>query len=117
MVARGANSPGQRPCRRVNADHADPVRPAEARAFIDEVVRTGLMLTDMLSNLLEALPEDAFPGEEPADVLLGMLAGSIHPVTVAAGRQTVESAMALLGAVSDKAREDLRAAAELARRA
>ncbi len=37
--------------------HADPVH-----VFVVEVLRTGLMLTDLMADLIEITPEDAFPG-------------------------------------------------------
>jgi hypothetical protein len=85
------------------------------RAFVEEVLRTGLMLTDVLSLLLDELPEDAFPGESPGEALLEMLVGTIRPAADAAGAQTVRRATALLGAMCDRTMADLRAAAELAR--
>jgi hypothetical protein len=86
------------------------------RAFVMELLRTGLMLTDGLAGLIEDLPEDAYPGEDTGDVVVGMLVGSLLPVTAAAGGRTVEQAIALLGATADKYRADLRAALEVARR-
>ena len=88
----------------------------EVRFFVEEVVRVSLALHDVLASLLESLPDDAFPGEDNADVLLGMLAGSVMPVAEAAGGQVLREATALVGAVYDKTVEDLRTAAELARR-
>jgi len=95
-----------------------PIRPPadiNARAFVEELLRTGLTLVDLLSGLLEDLPEDAFPGEEPGEVLIEMLAGSVAPAIEAAGPRAVEQATALLGAVSDRTLADLRLAAERAR--
>jgi hypothetical protein len=85
-----------------------------AGAFVENVVRTGVVLTDLLSNLLDELPDDAFPGEEPGEVLLEMLVGSVRPVVDAAGESTVHECGALLAALVDKALADLRAAAQLA---
>lgn len=100
-------TPQPHPC----ADDRDQVR-----EFVETVLRTGFMLTDLLGNILDALPEDAFPGESPAEVLVEMLTGSIRPVADAAGPHAVLDATALLGAMGDRTLEDLRAAAELARR-
>ena len=75
------------------------------------------MLSDLLAGLLEDLPDDAFPGENPGEVLVEMLAGTALPVTEAAGGQTVRQATNLLGAVADRTLSDLRAALDLARRA
>ncbi|MBJ7330292.1 MAG: hypothetical protein JHC95_10365 [Solirubrobacteraceae bacterium] len=88
----------------------------DVRAFVETVLRTGFMLTDLLANILDLLPEDAFPGESPGEVLVEMLTGSLRPVTDAAGPYVLSEATALLGAMSDRTLLDLRAAAELARR-
>ena len=84
------------------------------RALVEEVLRTGIMLADVLSGLLDDLPGDAFPGEEPAAVLTEMLVGSLRPVTDAAGSQTVAQATALIGAIADRVVSDLRAAMDAA---
>lgn len=86
----------------------------ETRAFIEQLLRTGLMLTDLLSELLEQLPDDAFPGQEPGVVLIDMLIGTSRPVADAAGEQAVRAATALLGAVGDRTLSDLRVALDLA---
>ena len=104
------------------APYGDVRRPAprpadgDGRAFVEELLLTGLTLGDLLSGLLDELPEDAFPGEEPADVLVQMLAGSVAPVLEAAGPQTVQGVTALLGAIRDRAMADLRLPAERAQR-
>jgi hypothetical protein len=89
---------------------------ADVRGFVEEIVRTGLLLSDLLSRLLDDLPEDAFPGEDRVEVLLEMLTGTVFPAASAAGPATVRQARALLGAVSDRVIEDLRAAVDLASR-
>jgi hypothetical protein len=86
----------------------------DVHEFVEQVLRTGLMLVDVLSGLLDDLPEDAFPGEDPAEALLEMLVATIRPAADAAGVETVRQATALLGAVSDRTVSDLRAASELA---
>jgi hypothetical protein len=82
--------------------------------FVEELLRTGIMLSDLLANLLESIPEDAFPGESNGDVVLEMLIGTIRPVARAAGRESVLSATALI--VDSRARtlKDLQRAADLA---
>jgi hypothetical protein len=85
------------------------------RALVHEVLRTGLMLTDVLAGIVEDDPEDAFPGEEPAAVLVEMVVGSMRPVAEAAGPRVVDDTMALLGAIADRFVGDLEKALELAR--
>jgi hypothetical protein len=81
-----------------------------ARGFVEEVLRTGLLLSTLIGDLLEDMPDDAFPGESTADVLVQMLTGSVRPALEAAGERTLEEATALLGAMSDRALCDLKAA-------
>ena len=85
------------------------------RELVEEIVRTGLMITGVLEDLLEEMPDDAFPGENEAEVLLDMLTGTIEPATAAAGADIVVELIALLGAMSDRVLADLQAAAILAR--
>ena len=94
----------------------DPAYDEDVRGFVEEIVRTGLILSDLLSRLLDDLPDDAFPGEDRVEVLLEMLTGTILPAASAAGPAPVRQARALLGAVSDRVMEDLRAALDLASR-
>jgi hypothetical protein len=88
----------------------------EAREFVEEMLRTGLAITDLASSLVEILPDDAYPGEEPAEVIVQMLSGSLQPAVEAAGPEAVRQAMALLGAAYDRAVADLQTAAALSRR-
>jgi hypothetical protein len=87
-----------------------------ALAFVEEVLRTGLMLVELLEELLEELPQDAWPGEEPGAVLLEMMAGSFSPAAAAAGQAGLRQATALVGALGDRTLADLRTAADRAAR-
>jgi hypothetical protein len=87
-----------------------------AQALIEELLVTALGLGAVLSSLLEEMPEDAFPGEDSAAVLLEMVVGSSRPAAEAAGEMQCWEASALIGAVRDRVLTDLRAAAEVARR-
>lgn len=84
------------------------------RMLVEELLRTGLGLCDALGSLLDDLPEDAFPGEDNAAVLIEMVVGSSRPAISAAGEADCRKAVALLGAVRDRVICDLRGAAELA---
>jgi hypothetical protein len=86
----------------------------DVRAFIDQALRTGLMLGAVVGDLLDELPEDAFAGEDHVDVLFEMLVGTAAPVAAAAGGAEVRAATALLGAVSDRVLADLHDAMRLA---
>jgi hypothetical protein len=83
------------------------------RAFVDEVLRTGFMLIDVLSTLIKGVGEQT--GEESAELVVGCLAGSLVPVVEAAGPECVDHCTALLGALADKTRDDLHRALEIAR--
>jgi hypothetical protein len=94
-----------------------PVNPLETddfvSAFVWQCLRTGLMLEGLLANMLEELPEDAFPGEHNAEVMIEMLTGTIRPVAEAAGEGAVWDAIELLRDASEKVIADLRAALAL----
>lgn len=84
-----------------------------ARALIEELLRTGFAFTDLLSTLIEDLPDDAFPGEDKAAVVVEMVVGSCLPAVQAAGSAECRAATALIGAVWQRVVDDLRAALAL----
>ena len=88
--------------------------PDDVRALTDQALRTGTMLSRLVGDLLDGLPEDPFPGEDELEVLFEMLVGTMMPVADAAGVEAVRGATALLGAMGDRVLADLRAAMELA---
>ena len=91
------------------------VAPDEVRGLVSEVLSVGLALTDLLATLIEELPDDAYPGENPAEVVIQMVTGSLQPVADSAGERAVREATALVGAVFDRVIADLKEAARLAR--
>lgn len=88
----------------------------DVHALTMAVLRTGVMLSNLLADLLESLPEDAFPGENHGEVLIEMVSGTVTPVVNAAGLDTVRDAIALLEAFSERVVEHLSAALALAQR-
>ncbi len=86
-----------------------------ARELVEEVLRTGLALTDALGFLIDALPPDAFRGEDSGEVLIEMTAGSCADAVESAGETQCRETIALLTALRECFLRDLRAAAELAR--
>jgi len=94
---------------------AAPLDLETTRELVEEVLRTALTLEDVISTLLEELPAAAFPGEDPALVLLEMVVGSVHPAASAAGARDCRTATALVGAIRERVIADLRTAAELAK--
>ncbi|HXF32533.1 MAG TPA: hypothetical protein VN522_13540 [Solirubrobacterales bacterium] len=83
--------------------------------LVEEVLRTALALEDVISGLLDELPAGAFPGEDPARVLMEMIVGSVHPAAAVAGNRECRSAIALVVAIRERVLADLRTAAELAK--
>lgn len=60
---------------------------AIARSLIEELVRTSFSLADVLSSLIEDLPDESFPGEDNADVLMRWSPARAAPsLTPQAGR-------------------------------
>jgi hypothetical protein len=86
----------------------------DVQEFIEELLRTGLALFDLLSSFVEELPEDAFPGEDSAEVLIEMVAGTCRPALRRAGESDCRVATALIRTVWERVMADLRAAAALA---
>ena len=113
-VKTGGTFRGRSAWEEINGPSLDSDHYANARHFLGELLRSGLVMLDLFDNLLDGLSDDAFPGEDPAEVLLEMIAGTITPAIDAAGEDTVRAAVALLGAVCDRTVSDLRAAADLA---
>lgn len=109
----GGEDGGPPACARVIPD-ADTRCLAAAEELVEELLRTSFSLAGVLSTLLEGLPEDAFPGEQPEAVLIEMVAGSSLPAVEAAGIAACHAAADLVAAVRERVVEDLRAAAMLA---
>jgi hypothetical protein len=93
-----------------------PVRGLELEAtrdLVEEIFRTAMVLENVVLGLLDDLPADAFPGEDPDRVLLEMVVGSSHPATTAAGPRDTRTATALVVAIRERVLADLHAAANL----
>jgi hypothetical protein len=83
-----------------------------AGQLLEEVMLTAVALEDILTTLLEELPEDAFPGRENAAVLFEMVAGAVSPAVAAAGEEEGRVAIALVAAIRERVLADLLAASE-----
>ena len=88
-------------------------QPDAVDEFIEELLRSGLSLLDLLGSLLEEMPPDAFPGEDSAKVMLEMVAGTCRPALAAAGEADCRVATALVRTVWESVMADLRAAVAL----
>ncbi len=94
---------------------ADRAGKADAgQVLIEELLRTAFTLSEVMGTLLEDLPENVFPGEDSAAVLIEMVVGTCRPAIDAAGEPDCWAASALIAAVRDRVLNDLRAAAKLA---
>jgi hypothetical protein len=84
-----------------------------ARALIEEVLCTAFSLGSVYAPLLAALPENAFPGEDPGLVLIEMLAGSSLQAAQAVDKANWRSLTTLVKAVREAVLDDLHTAARL----
>ena len=85
-------------------------------SFVLELLRTGCMLTDIVADLVEELPKESYPGEEPAAVVIEMLCGTIATALVFADRRDVRRATGLIGLAAARTLEHLQLACDLSRR-
>jgi hypothetical protein len=90
--------------------------PDHVTAFTEELLRTGLMLSELGSNLAESLPADAYPGEEPGAVVIEMVAGTIRTALGAVDGQDLARATELIAEARDRVLEHLQLALALSRR-
>jgi hypothetical protein len=97
--------------RRRDSHRREAVDLAATRALVEEVLRTAMVLEDIVEGLLEDVPDDAFPDEDPALILLAMIVASSLPATRAAGPRDTRTATALVGALRERALTDLHTAA------
>lgn len=84
--------------------------------FTLELLRGGLMLSGVASDLVEALKPEDYPGEEPGEVVMEMITGTIATALEASDHETILQATALIGDACDRVLEHLRLALELSRR-
>jgi hypothetical protein len=84
--------------------------------FALELLRTGYMLEGMAADLAETLPATAYPGEEPAAVVMQMITGSIRTALTEADVSDVQRAVELMQEAADRVIEHLRVALALRRR-
>jgi hypothetical protein len=88
-----------------------------AHRFVWELMKTGLVLTDSLSSLIDSFAgEDPWPDRETGEVLIEAAAGSIAPALRGVAEDDVDMATDLIVAVRDRFMGDLRLAAEMSGR-
>lgn len=82
-----------------------------------ELLKSGLVLTDTLSSLIESFEgKDPWPGRETGEVLIEAAAGSIQPVLAQVSLDDVETATDLIVAARERFVSDLRLGAEISGR-
>lgn len=84
--------------------------------FVLELVGTGSMLSQLALDLADALPDAAYPGEEPRAVVLEMLCGTIATALESADPGDVRRATELIHVASARTLEHLQLACEMSRR-
>lgn len=84
--------------------------------FVLGLLRTGFMLSELASNLTDALPADAYPGEDPAAVVLEMICGTIATALDTADPRGLRHATELIELASARTREHLQLARAMSRR-
>lgn len=84
--------------------------------FVLELLRVGYMLTGLAADLAETLSPEAYPGEDPAAVVIEMITGTIRTALTEVGEEAVESAVELIREAAERVIEHLRLALALSRR-
>jgi hypothetical protein len=86
------------------------------KQFVVRLLSTGSMLSGVIEDLADALPSDAYPGEEPADVVVEMVYGSIAIALRAVDPEELDTATRLVDLAGKQVLEHLQLACELSRR-
>ncbi|MFZ0971849.1 MAG: hypothetical protein WAN22_06460 [Solirubrobacteraceae bacterium] len=84
--------------------------------FVHKLLGTGMMLSELASDLIDALPDDAYPGENPGAVVLEMLCGTIATALGSVDPSDVQRATQLIDLAGERTLEHLRLASEMSRR-
>jgi hypothetical protein len=74
------------------------------------------MLTGLADDLVDAIPRDAYPGEDPGAVFIEMVSGTIATAIGEADPHDLLRATELIAAACERVVEHLRLAVELSRR-
>lgn len=85
-------------------------------AFTLELLRAAVMFCGLAEDLVDAIPPDAYPGEEPGAVFVEMVRGTIATALDDADPRDVRRATELIVAACERVVEHLRLAVELSRR-
>jgi hypothetical protein len=81
--------------------------------FVHKLLGTGMMLSELASDLIDALPADAYPGEEPGAVVLEMMCGTIATALESVDPRDVRRATRLIDLAGERTLQHLRLASEM----
>lgn len=84
--------------------------------FVLELMRAGSMLCELAADLIDAMPADAYPGEQLGRVVIEMLCGTVRTSLESADPREVRRATELIDQAASRTLEHLRLACELSRR-
>jgi hypothetical protein len=84
--------------------------------FVIELLRTGAWCCELIDNLVEALPDDAYPGEDKGSVVVEMVRGTITMALASLDDADVVRCSEVMQLARDGVIEHLRLALELSRR-
>ena len=94
----------------------DPRGDDHVDRFVLELLGTGSILSELVGNLVDALPDDAYPGERPAAVVIEMLCGTIATALESVDPQDVERSTELIHLARARTLEHLKLTCELSDR-
>ena len=90
--------------------------PPPARRFVEHLLGGGMNLGDTIGAMLDGLEDrDPWPGEEPVEVLLEMVAGSVATHLPDVGDDEFDRACVLIERTMEAVLADLREAQRLSR--
>lgn len=89
---------------------------AHISEFALKLIGTGIWLSELAADLVEAIPDDAYPGENPGAVVLEMLCGTIATVLRSVDPSDVESATGVIELARERTVEHLHLTLEMSRR-
>ena len=85
-------------------------------SFTLELLRGGLMLSGLAGDLIEALAPEDYPGEQPGEVVVEMITGTIATALCDTDEDTIVQATALIVDARERVLEHLQLALALSRR-
>jgi hypothetical protein len=95
---------------------ACPQNDDHTERFVIELLSTGSMLWGVIEDITDALPPDAYPGEELSEVATEMVYGSIASALEAVDPEEVRAAARLIDLAGTRVLEHLQLVGELSRR-